>query len=943
MPVTRRSQAKFSSNAEISRRTTRSSVSSPSITLLSDDQTDSDFQRLPNVRNRVQPPRKRAIKRTLADLDLSDADSVKEESTASTPSLSTASSSRRKGKAKAEDSFTSLSNFSTVVDTPASSVSDNFGSFKIDSDVEDLVMISVDGDDTDDSAFKIDDDETDDSIDVFTLSDSDNSDYSTLLSERRANVRNRMLQRQPAASSSSSQGRRANGSIPQPQPNEIIPQADDSLPAEAANDDSDSDRSVDQSATPLSHRARLQQRRRLLHRRRQAARSQRNRRPVLERKSWFQRVNEQLIGHHPELKTVWDDLDKSFQAKPIPVDQPKDLVLPLLPFQKEGVGWMREQEKSQDFKGGILADEMGMGKTIQTIAMLLEEPRKKPNLVVAPTVALVQWKREIETHTNCALKVYLYHGSSRSSDKNVLMDYDVVLSTYSILENAFRKQEYGFKRSHQLVKEKSLLHQIHWHRIILDEAHNIKDRSNNTARSVFNLESDYKWSLSGTPLQNRVGELYSLIRFMQADPFGYYFCKNCPCKELTWKFSDKRSCDSCGHKPMDHVCWWNNEILKPIQRYGTRGEGLNAFKKLRMLLDKMMLRRTKIERADDLGLPPRTVVIRRDLFNEEEEDMYQSLYSDSARKFTTYVEQGTVLNNYANIFELLMKMRQCANHPDMVLKRNHTAGNQQLVCVVCNEPPEDAIMSSCRHIFCRECCTQYLESFVDEGDMQMRTPNCPRCFATLTVDLSQPSIEIEQSDEPRMHTKYAKNSIVNRINMDKWRSSTKIEALVEELTNLQREDRSIKSIVFSQFVNFLDLANWRLSRAGFECVKLDGTMSPQQRDAAIKYFMTNPNVTVFLISLKAGGVALNLTEASRVFICDPWWNPAAELQAMDRIHRLGQYRPIKITRLIIENSIESRIVQLQEKKTALVESTIGKDVDALSRLSEDDLRFLFVM
>jgi len=101
-----------------------------------------------------------------------------------------------------------------------------------------------------------------------------------------------------------------------------------------------------------------------------------------------------------------------------------------------------------------------------------------------------------------------------------------------------------------------------------------------------------------------------------------------------------------------------------------------------------MLRRTKIERADDLGLPPRTVVVRRDLFNEEEEDMYQSLYTDSARKFTTYVEQGTVLNNYANIFELLMKMRQCANHPDMILKRSNTSGNQQLVCVVCNEPPE---------------------------------------------------------------------------------------------------------------------------------------------------------------------------------------------------------------------------------------------------------------
>lgn len=76
--------------------------------------------------------------------------------------------------------------------------------------------------------------------------------------------------------------------------------------------------------------------------------------------------------------------------------------------------------------------------------------------------------------------------------------------------------------------------------------------------------------------------------------------------------------------------------------------------------------------------------------------------------------------------------------------------------------------------------------------------------------------------------------------------------------------------------------------------------------------------------MKAGGVALNLVEASRVFICDPWWNPSIELQAMDRIHRLGQKRPIKITRLIIENSIESRIVQLQDKKTALVDSTVGK-------------------
>jgi DNA repair protein RAD16 len=168
-------------------------------------------------------------------------------------------------------------------------------------------------------------------------------------------------------------------------------------------------------------------------------------------------------------------------------------------------------------------------------------------------------------------------------------------------------------------------------------------------------------------------------------------------------------------------------------------------------------------------------------------------------------------------------------------------------------------------------------------------------------------------------------------------------ALVEELTALQKEESTAKSIVFSQFVAFLDLIQWRLSRADFQVVKLDGRMSPQQRDAVIKAFMNDPKVTVFLVSLKAGGVALNLTEASRVFIMDPWWNPAVEDQAFDRIHRLGQYRPIKITRMIIENSIESRILQLQAKKKALFDSTVGKDVNALAKLTEEDLQFLFVM
>ena len=120
--------------------------------------------------------------------------------------------------------------------------------------------------------------------------------------------------------------------------------------------------------------------------------------------------------------------------------------------------------------------------------------------------------------------------------------------------------------------------------------------------------------------------------------------------------------------------------------------------------------------------------------------------------------------------------------------------------------------------------------------------------------------------------------------------------------------------MFSQFTSFLDLIQWRIRRAGFVCVKLDGHMTPAARAATIKRFSEDPEITVFLVSLKAGGVALNLTEASQVFIMDPWYNPAVEWQSGDRVHRIGQTRPVRITRLVIENSIESRIVELQAKK-----------------------------
>ncbi|WFD02749.1 DNA repair protein rad16 [Malassezia obtusa] len=677
----------------------------------------------------------------------------------------------------------------------------------------------------------------------------------------------------------------------------------------------------------------------------------RARKPKAPKLSAFRRKILQLAQAHPELADVWERLRREPRTGPAPqAAQPEGVAMPLLPFQREGLYWLQSQERSE-WRGGLLADEMGMGKTIQMVSLLVADP-KRPNLVVAPTVAILQWRNEMQKYAE-GLKVVVWHGAQRTQDAEELAKADVVMTSYSVLENAYRKMHQGFQRRGRRVKEPSLIHEIAWRRVILDEAHHIKERSTNTAKSAFALQSDFHWCLSGTPLQNRVGELYSMIRFLGGDPFSYYFCRECACKSHQWLCIGSRSCEACGHKSMSHISFWNFFILRPIQRDGTEeGDGQEAFAHLRLLLDRIMLRRTKLERADDMGLPPRTVQVRRDYFNDEEEELYQSLYTSTTRKFSTYLDQGTVLNNYSNIFSLLTRMRQMANHPDLVLRSNTGAKaglvehEEVNVCKLCTEEAEDAVLSRCHHVFCRACIRQYLESLEGDPDETAQrfdvTPDCPYCHAVLSIDLEQPTLEPPQPAQ--VHGEAQRQGILSRLDLARWRSSTKIEALVEELTLLRElPDRSIKSLVFSQFVNFLDLIAFRLQRAGFRICRLEGNMTPEARDRTIKHFMENPGVTVFLVSLKAGGVALNLTEASRVYLMDPWWNPAVEVQAMDRIHRLGQHRPIVVKRMIIENSIESRIIELQNKKSAMIEAAIGNDDSAMGRLSVDDLRFLFTL
>lgn len=570
---------------------------------------------------------------------------------------------------------------------------------------------------------------------------------------------------------------------------------------------------------------------------------------------------ERAEQQHPKLRTMWDDLRLVPVLETQMAEQPASINRRLKPFQLEGLSWMIRQEQTH-YKGGLLGDEMGMGKTIQAVSLIMSDyPAKQPTLVCVPPVALMQWSNEIREYTDNKLKVLVYHGTNAKCKKmsvKELKSYDVIMVSYNSLESLHRKETKGWSRGEDIIKEVSALHAIHYHRLILDEAHSIKSRNTGVAKACFALTSTYKWCLSGTPVQNRIGEFFSLLRFLEVRPFADYFCRSCSCEKLHWATDDAHMCVACNHGASEHISVFNQELLNPIT-----GDDVDlreqALSKLHLITARIMLRRMKRDHTNSMELPMKDIIIHNEFFSEVERDFSTSIMSNSSRKFDTYVAQGVMLNNYANIFGLIMQMRQVANHPDLLLKKKSAEGAGNVyVCNICDEPAEDAVRSHCRHEFCRAC----IKDFMDTCEASGSEADCPRCHIALSIDFEQP--ELEQDEDS-----VKKTSIINRIKMENWTSSTKIEMLVYDLYKLRSKKQTLKSIVFSQFTSMLQLIEWRLRRAGFNTVMLDGSMTPAQRQKSIDHFMTNPDVEVFLVSLKAGGVALNLTEASRVFIVDP--------------------------------------------------------------------------
>ncbi|XXG99387.1 G protein-coupled receptor gpr1 [Hypoxylon texense] len=392
----------------------------------------------------------------------------------------------------------------------------------------------------------------------------------------------------------------------------------------------------------------------------------------------------------------------------------------LLPHQRVSLTWMTQQELDQHKKGGLLADTMGLGKTIQALALILDRPStnhsRKTTLIVAPLALLKQWEQEIQTKVKprYKLKTIIYHGRARlGMTVTRLLEYDVVLTTYGII----RSESYDRKKTSRPIIN------AYFYRVILDEAHNIKNRLAKSSIAAAQIQAEYRWCMTGTPFMNRTEEIYSLLRFLRIKPYN------------VWEK-------------------FNEDIDKPIKSLDEDFQGV-AMQKLQALFRSITLRRTKTSILDDkpiLDLPELVRVEAMTVFNDEQKAFYDALEKKQQLKVNAFVKAGTLARKYTYILVLLLRLRQACCHPHLIrdfgipegaqltsdemrdlakqLKKRVVEtlkGQTEFDCPVCGDATEDPlIIYPCGHLICSTCFSALMEirNPMDEKQCQCYYPNC---------------------------------------------------------------------------------------------------------------------------------------------------------------------------------------------------------------------------
>jgi len=342
--------------------------------------------------------------------------------------------------------------------------------------------------------------------------------------------------------------------------------------------------------------------------------------------------------------------------------------------------------------------------------------------------------------------------------------------------------------------------------------------------------------------------------------------------------------------------------------------------------------------------------------SETEREVYRYIYTRAKSTFLDNVKAGTVMKAFTSIFAHILRLRQSCCHPTLVRNPDILADEEEAAaaadaaagladdmdlgslierftattddpadsnafgahvlaqirdeavneCPICTEEPMvEQTVTGCWHSTCKRCIQDYIKHETDRHVV----PRCVSCREPInTRDLFE---VIRQDDEPPARPQAPRISLQR---LGAGNSSAKIVALRQHLQDLRKEHPKMKSVVFSQFTSFMSLIEPVLAKANMHFLRLDGSMAQKARAAVLEEFRNSNKFTVLLISLRAGGVGLNLTAAKRVYMMDPWWSFAVEAQAIDRVHRLGQDDEVKVYRFIVKGSVEQRMLRIQERK-----------------------------
>ncbi|XP_038008019.1 transcription termination factor 2 [Motacilla alba alba] len=635
-------------------------------------------------------------------------------------------------------------------------------------------------------------------------------------------------------------------------------------------------------------------------------------------------TEDQIKAVHSATFEAINHLHKSLEFCPTEetaAEDPSGLKVPLLQHQKQALAWLLWRE-SQRPCGGILADDMGLGKTLTMIALILAQKQLKTEkrketleiwlskndftvipshgtLVICPASLIHHWKKEIETRVVFGkLRVCLYHGANRDKHAEVLSRYDVVVTTYSLLskEVPTAKEEGEVPAQDHDVGSGSSpcspLLRVAWARIILDEAHNIKNPRVQTSIAVCKLRASARWAVTGTPIQNNLLDMYSLLRFLRCSPFDDY---------KVWKY----------------------QVDNNTRKGGER---------LSLLTRSLLLQRTK-DQLDSAGkplvsLPQRRTQLHQLKLTAEEQSVYNVLFARSRSTLQLYLkrqEQKNEDRDGGNPFE---KVAQEFG----VSQKEFLAGSQSA-----------SRISSTVHVLSmllrlRQCCCHLslLKEALDQVNLNSEG-------LALSIEEQLGALTLSELQTPdSKSTVYLNGTAFQTDIFDITRESTKVAQLLTELKAIQSHPEPHKSVVVSQWTSMLKVVAVHLQHLGLKYATVDGSVNPKQRMDVVEEFNNNPKgPQVMLVSLLAGGVGLNLTGGNHLFLLDMHWNPALEDQACDRIYRVGQKKDVVIHRFVCEGTVEEKILQLQKRKKGLAQQVLSGKGETFTKLTLADLKILF--